>query len=195
MSSFFNTNSYFIDEKVNMFEFANAYNIYNDKGGKTGTVKQKLSTGDKLLRLVLNKKMLPFCLEIRNAGDELEATINRGWTFWLSKISITNAGGKVVGIVKQEFTLLSPSFRILKDNNETLAEISGDWKAWNFKIKDASKKEIATVTKKWAGVMKELFTTADKYNLTFDPSYTDQDNKIAILSAAVTIDMVLKERE
>lgn len=41
--------------------------------------------------------------------------------------------------------------------------------------------------------MKEIFTTADKYNVDLDASYTDISNKRAILSGAITIDMVLKE--
>ena len=59
---------------------------------------------------------------------------------------------------------------------------------------DANKNQIGTITKKWAGAVKELFTTADKYNVAIDPNFsTDINNKIAILASAITIDMVLKE--
>ena len=44
-----------------------------------------------------------------------------------------------------------------------------------------------------AGAMKEIFTTADKYNVSIDANYSNRTNKIAILSSAITIDMVLKE--
>jgi hypothetical protein len=41
-----------------------------------------------------------------------------------------------------------------------------------------------------------LFTTADKYIVDIVPTYTSNDaNKLAIVSAAITIDMVLKEKK
>lgn len=192
-SSFFDSNSYFIDEKVNLFKFANAYRVYNDKGELIGAVKQKLSTGAKLLRLLLNKAMLPFALEIRDADDELQATISRGWTFWMSKIQISDHYGNPVGSIRQKFKFFKPTFLIINNSGEQIAEISGDWKAWNFVIKDNSGSEIGTISKKWAGAMKELFTTADKYNVSLHPDYAQPQNKIAVISAAITIDMVLKE--
>jgi uncharacterized protein YxjI len=190
---FFESNTYFIDEKVQLFKFENIYQIYNDNGESIGSIKQKLTIGQKLLRLLLNKAMLPFLLEIRNSNDELEASISRGWTFLMSKIVIKNAQGNTVGTIKQKFKLFKPTFKIFDPSETLIAEISGDWKAWNFTITDTSQNQIGTISKKWAGAMKEIFTSADKYNVSIDPSYSNLQNKIAILSGAITIDMVLKE--
>jgi hypothetical protein len=88
---FFESNNYFIDEKVNFFKFENCYQIYNEKGENIGAIKQKLSAGQKILRLLLKKAMLPFLLEIKNSDDQLEASISRGWTFFMSKITVKNA--------------------------------------------------------------------------------------------------------
>jgi len=44
---FFDSNSYFIDEKVNFFKFENCYKIYNDQGDPVGMINQKLSGGQK----------------------------------------------------------------------------------------------------------------------------------------------------
>jgi uncharacterized protein YxjI len=192
-SNFFDSNSYFVDEKVNFFKFENCYQIYNDKGENIGAIKQKLTSGQKMLRLLLNKSMLPFLLEIRNTNDQLEASISRGWTFFMSKIIIKDAFGNCIGTIQQKFKLIKPSFKIFNNSGMILAEISGDWKAWNFVIKDSSNVQIGSISKKWAGAMKELFTSADKYNVSIDPNYSNKENKIAILSGAITIDMVLKE--
>ena len=191
--NFFDTNSYFIDEKVNYFKFENAYKIYNDKGENIGAVVQKLSAGQKILRLFVKKAMLPFLLEIKNNNNELEASISRGWTFFMSKIIIKNAQGIQVGSIQQKFKIFKPTFKIFNAYNIIVAEITGDWKAWNFVIKDPSNVQIGAISKKWAGAMKEIFTTADKYNVNIDPNYSNKENKIAILSGAITIDMILKE--
>ena len=192
-SSFFDSNDYFIDEKVNFFKFENTYKVYNDKGEDVGTINQKLTTGQKILRLFLKKPMLPFLLEIRNSQDQLEASITRGWTFFLSKIEVKDGNGEVVGIIKQKFKFFKPTFKIYDQAEQLIAEISGDWKAWNFTIFDALNNQIGSISKKWAGAMKEIFTSADKYNVHIDAIYANQKNKIAILASAITIDMVLKE--
>jgi uncharacterized protein YxjI len=190
---FFDSNSYFIDEKVNFFKFENCYKIYNDQGDPVGMINQKLSGGQKFLRLLLNKAMLPFLLEIKDVNDNVVATIARDWTFFLSKITVTNADGVVVGIIRQKFKLFKPTFKIYNTSEELIAEISGDWKAWNFKIQDAANNQIGTINKKWAGAMQEIFTSADKYNVNINANFSSMDNKVAILAGAITIDMVLKE--
>ena len=174
---FFDSNSYFIDEKVNFFQFENCYNIFNEKGESVGAVKQKLTGGQKILRLFFKKPMLPFLLEIRNSNDVLEATISRGWTFFMSEITIKNAKGNLVGTIKQRFKFFNPTFTILNASGVFIAEISGDWSAWNFTITDNSKNQIGTISKKWAGALKEIFTSADKYNVTVDPNYSNYENK------------------
>lgn len=192
-TNFFESNSYFIDEKVNFFKFENCYQIYNEKGQTIGTIKQKLTTGQKILRLFLGKPMLPFLLEINNSEDILQATISRGWTFFMSKITIKNANGDTVGYIKQKFQLLKPKFIICDAIENQIAEISGDWKAWNFKINDSNSNQIGTISKKWAGAMQEIFTSADKYHVNIESNFDKLENKVAIIAGAITIDMVLKE--
>ena len=179
--NFFESNNYFIDEKVNFFKFENCYQIFNEKGDNIGAIKQKLTTGQKLLRLLIKKAMLPFLLEIKNSDDQLEASISRGWTFFMSKITIKNPQGEIIGTIKQKFKFFKPTFLILYPSGDLIAEISGDWKAWNFKIVDSSRNQIGTISKKWAGAMKEIFTSADKYNVNIEENYSNLENKIVIL--------------
>ena len=87
ISNFFDSNTYFIDEKVNFFKFENVYTIYDGDGKNVGAVKQKLTTGQKVLRMFVKKPMLPFLLEIQDEINQVEATISRGWTFFMSKIT------------------------------------------------------------------------------------------------------------
>ena len=50
------------------------------------------------------------------------------------------------------------------------------------------------MTKKWAGIGKELFTSADNYMLTIADSVRPEDpRRLLLLAAVMSIDMVLKE--
>ena len=53
---------------------------------------------------------------------------------------------------------------------------------------------MAHVTKKWAGLGKEMFTSADNYMLEISAQLpVDDDKRKLILGAVMCIDMVLKE--
>ena len=191
--TFFLGDEYFIDEKVSFLKFTNEYKVFNEQGAQIGVIKQHMSGWHKALTLLINKAMMPFQLEITDVNDQLQATISRGWTFWMSKIVVTDPNGAEIGHIKQKFKFFKPTFLIYNPSGVLIAEIDGDWKAWNFTIKDAKGTQIGVISKKWAGALQEIFTSADKYNVMISPDYLDRESKIAILAGAITIDMVLKE--
>jgi hypothetical protein len=49
--------------------------------------------------------------------------------------------------------------------NQQVVELKGDWKGWNFRALNKSGREPGTVTKEWAGLGRELFTSADNTSL------------------------------
>ncbi|MDR2768894.1 MAG: hypothetical protein LBB82_11280 [Treponema sp.] len=193
ISPFFENNDYFIDEKVAFLKFTNAYKVYNSGGEQIGAIQETMHGGLKLLSLFVNKAFFPFKLNILDTEGKVLATIKRGWTFFMSKIQVLNAEGSPVASIKQQFKLFKPTFHIFDMGERPLASITGDWKAWNFTITDAGGSQIGTITKKWNGILKEAFTTADKYIVSIKPGVAEDSGKIAIVATAITIDMVLKE--
>ena len=121
------------------------------------------------------------------------AQLKRGLTLFMSKVQIFNEAGASIGSFKQKFTLLKPKFTLMNNLGQEIATIKGDWKAWNFEITDASGQIVGSIGKKWNGLGKELFTTADKYAVNIEPSLTDETTRIAVSSVAAAIDMILKE--
>lgn len=191
---FFETNNYFIDEKVGMFKFSNAYKVFDEHGGQIGLIEQTVPGWQKALRVLANiKPMMPFKLHVKDMQGAPLVSITRGWTFFMSKIVITDANEMVIGSIKQKFRFMKPTFNIFDPGERQIANITGDWKGWSFVIKDERENEIGTITKKWNGLLKEAFTTADKYIVSIVPEYAEDTRKIAIVATAITIDMVLKE--
>jgi uncharacterized protein YxjI len=188
-------NDFLIDEKVGMFKFENQYKIFNDEGHQLGRVQQRMTLGQKFLRMIISPAALPFKIEIYDEKDAMILKVSRGWTFWMSKITIEDAQGMVLGYIKQKFKLFTPKFEVLDSQNMLLAELKGDWKAWDFQLKNSQGQTLATINKKWNGAMKEIFTTADKYKVSIDGTLVNDTLKKIVLSSAITIDMVLKERK
>lgn len=194
-TDFFSWNHYFIDERVNFFRFENIYKVYNQAGSEIGAIVQRLSLGDKILRMLMNNRFLPFSLDIINRNNTTEATISRGWSLFLSKVTVSQGQGMPIGYIEQQFKFFTPEFKIYNQGGMQIATIKGDWTAWEFTITDMQDREIGSITKKWAGMFKELFTTADKYNVAINPEFTNREHRILILSCALTIDMVFKESD
>lgn len=190
---FFETNEYFIDQKVNYFKFEVEYKVFNKEAVQIGLIRQRLSAGHKVLRVFLGKAAMPFLLEVVDMEGNTIAVIKRGWTWLMSEITILDGNHNTLGFIKQKWSFFKPTFHIMDATKAKIAEIKGDWRAWNFVINEPDGTAIGSINKKWAGAMKELFTDADKYNVSIKEEYQENTDKIVVVSTAITIDMVLKE--
>jgi hypothetical protein len=57
---------------------------------------------------------------------------------------------------------------------------------------DVSDKEIGTITKKWAGIKKELFTSADNYIISLNQE-PNPEKAMLLLAAGLAVDTIYKE--
>lgn len=194
-------NQFFIKEHVGVFKLSNAYDIIDPETGKKVGLAQEKPGGLVLaLRLLINKQMLPTKVEIIESPDENGngkniVTIKRGLTFLRSKVKVLIDGDKEIGYLKSKLFSLGGGFWIYDTSDSKVAEVKGDWKGWNFKLLDVSGKEIGTITKKWAGLGKEMFTSADNYMIAItDSAKRDAGAKALLLAAGIAIDTIYKEK-
>ncbi|HYC85093.1 MAG TPA: phospholipid scramblase-related protein, partial [Chryseosolibacter sp.] len=83
---------------------------------------------------------------------------------------------------------------VLDANNQPLCMLKGKWTSWEFKFLSGDNKEFAVVSKKWAGLGKELFTSADNYVLQINKDVPENHPlRKLIVAAVMCIDFVLKE--
>jgi hypothetical protein len=68
------------------------------------------------------------------------------------------------------------------------------WKGWNFRFLDKSENEIGAITKKWAGIGKELFTSADNYMIALNQE-PEPAKAILLLAAGLAVDVIYKETQ
>ena len=194
-------NQFFIKEHVGLFKLSNAYDIIDPQSGKkVGLAQEKPGGLILFLRLIINKQMLPTKVEIIENPDDKGigkniVTIKRGLTFIRSKVRVFIDGDKEIGYLKSKLFSLGGGFWIYDSFDKKLAEVKGDWKGWNFKLLDDSGKEIGTITKKWGGLGKEMFTSADNYMIAISESASkDMGAKALLLAAGIAIDTVYKEK-
>ncbi|MDP6046945.1 MAG: phospholipid scramblase-related protein, partial [Phycisphaerae bacterium] len=125
--------------------------------------------------------------------SKLQFSIRRGFTLFRSKVDVLAADGTLVGWFKSKVWTIGVSFRVFNAEGREVALVKGDWKGWNFRFLDSEQNELGTITKKWAGVGKELFTSADNYIIALNGE--SEPNRAALLLAAgLAIDTVYKEK-
>ena len=72
--------------------------------------------------------------------------------------------------------------------------LKGKWTSWDFRFVFDDNREFASVTKQWAGIAKEFFTSADNYVLQINKEVPENHPlRILVLAAVMCIDFVLKE--
>tara|TARA_B100000963_G_C22612559_1_gene665581 strand:+ start:1142 stop:1729 length:588 start_codon:yes stop_codon:yes gene_type:complete len=195
MNPTLNQNLFFVKEHVGMFKAANNYDIYNPENQDLimNCRENKLGFFTKLLRFTGYKRMTPFNVEVTTPSGEKILTVKRGVSFILSTVHVYDENEKLVGKFKQKLFSIGGKFNVLDTKEKILCKLKGKWTSWDFKfIKDNF--EFGHVSKKWAGLGKEMFTSADNYMLSINNEVPENDPlRMLILSAVICIDMVLKE--
>ncbi|MDA3838445.1 MAG: phospholipid scramblase-related protein [Candidatus Delongbacteria bacterium] len=195
MNSILERNLFFVKEHLGILKAANNYDIVdpNNKEMIMTCREEKLGFITKMLRFTDYKRMTPFEIEIKTASGEKVLTVKRGVSFFLSKVQVFDENEELVGIFKQKLFSIGGKFDVLDANENFLCTLKGKWTSWDFKfMKDEM--EFAHVSKKWAGLGKELFTSADNYMLDINENVQpDNPIRLLILAAVMCIDMVLKE--
>lgn len=188
-------NLFFVKEHVGMFKAANNYDVFDPNTNQKMIECREPNLGifTKLLRFTDYKRMTPFEVELRTPEGQAVLTVKRGISIFLSRVEVLDENGKLVGTFKQKLFSIGGKFDVLDAQDRTLCTLRGKWTSWDFRFVQGEN-ELASVSKKWAGLGKELFTTADNYMLAIQQSVSPDDTaRILIMAAVMCIDMVLKE--
>jgi uncharacterized protein YxjI len=191
-----NHNLFLVKEHVGFFKAANNFDIYDAKSGEMvlHCREDRLGWITKLLRFSDYKRMTPFDIDVRTPAGETAIVIRRGVSFFVSKVDVLDGKSRErIGGFQQKFFSLGGAFTVLDAKDQPLCQLKGKWTSWDFRFM-AGEQELAHVSKKWAGIRKEMFTTADNYVLAISESVPPNSQlRQLILAAVLCIDMVLKE--
>lgn len=195
MHAALNQNLFLIKEHAGIFKAANNYDVFDPASGAKLIECREPNLGffTKLFRFTDYKRMTPFEVVLTDTDGRKVLTVRRGVSLFLSRVEVLDGNGRVVGGFKQKFFSIGGAFRVLDARDNEVCVLKGKWTSWEFKFL-RGETELAVVSKKWNGLGRELFTSADNYVLSIgDRVPADDDVRILIMAAVMCIDMVLKE--
>ena len=194
MNQQLNKNLFLIKQHIGLFKAANNFDIYDPLTSQIflNCREEKLGFFTKFFRFTRYKSFTPFHVEIKTTSNEPVVSLQRGASFGFSPIMIFNEKNIPIGKLERKFKFGGAKIEIIDASNNSIATLSGNFIGWDFKIKKGEV-ELATITKKWAGMGKELFTSADNYILVINDNVLNDDTiRPFLLSSVLCIDFLLK---
>lgn len=189
-------NLFLVKEHVGMFKAGNAFDIFDPQTGRMVLEGREPSLGwvTKIFRFTKYKRHTPFRLEIGDPARTVQIVVRRGVSFFMSKVTVEDGAGRTLGLFQQKVFSIGGSFRLMDSTGQEIAQLKGKWTGWDFHLV-RGERQLAHITKKWAGLGKELFTSADNYVIEIDEANVPPGDPLRpiILAAAACIDLVLKE--
>jgi uncharacterized protein YxjI len=183
-----------INQKAKVIELHNEFAVYDQHGTQIGAVRQVgQSKGKKLVRLLGGvDQFLTHKLQVVDASGAPVLSLTRPAKVLRSKVAVVDADGEPVGEIQQENFVGKIHFALVA-GGQRLGSIHGEnWRAWNFRITDASEQEVARITKTWEGLAKTLLTTADNYVLEITRPL-EEPLRSLVVAAALGVDTALKQ--
>ncbi|MGZ8754574.1 MAG: phospholipid scramblase-related protein [Acidimicrobiia bacterium] len=183
-----------VNQKAKIIELANQYGVFDRNGTQIGAVNQVgQSTLKKALRLLTSvDQFLTHKMEITDRAGTVVLRLTRPAKIFKSTVVVEDANGTELGRVVQKNMIGKINFG-LESGGQHLGEIKAEnWRAWNFRIEDATGTEVARITKTWEGLAKTMFTTADNYVVQIHRR-VPQPLLSLVVASALSIDTALKQ--
>lgn len=195
MTSLISADQFVVSQKPKLIELVNEYVVRAADGAALGYVREEAQgKARKVLRLVSDvDQFLTHRLSVYDADHRRVLRLTRPAKIVKSKFNIEDGDGRKIGDIVQNNTFGKISFTLVGPTGEPLGWIKAqNWRAWDFAIVDHTDREIGRIDKKFVGVLKATFTTADNYMVNIDPSATG-DLRLLVIAAALAVDTALKQ--
>ncbi len=182
-----------VNQKTKLIELTNEYAVLDGEGRQIGAVVQVGQSGlKKAARFVSNlDQFLTHHLEVRDARGPV-LLLTRPAKFVRSRVVVQRPDGAPIGEIVQANVFGRIRFDLVADGTVVGAIQAENWRAWDFAITDAAGVEVARIRKKWEGLARTLFTTADRYVVLVHFRLPEPLASMVIASA-LTVDTALKQ--
>jgi uncharacterized protein YxjI len=177
-------------EILTNFDTKNSYAVFDEEGNHTLQVKEEGSGVVSVIKRLLLRQMRPFkSVVYDNPIPKPILHLQRPFRFIFHELNVAAPDGTPMGTVVRRWTWFRRRYEVLDAQGAVVAELFGPiFSPWTFHVR-VNGNEVGSIRKKWSGGMKEIFTDADNFAVTFD-SINDPALKALVFAATVLIDVV-----
>ncbi len=182
----------FVKERVAVMKLRDTYDLVDpDTQAIIGEIKDEPASWAKWLRLLVKKAYLPTFVNVYATGQpQALLSVKKHPGFLRTRLEILDGQGGCLAQLRSKIFSLGGTFVIFDPAGQEIGQIKGDWKGWDYAA-TIQGQSVGMVTKKWAGVLKEVFTSADQYLVKAERP----EQLPLLLGLALAVDVVYKEQQ
>ncbi|HEY4377109.1 MAG TPA: phospholipid scramblase-related protein [Acidimicrobiales bacterium] len=183
-----------VNQKAKFIEVTNEYAIHDQHGRQIGAVREVgQSMAKKAIRVLTSyDQFLTHKLQVVDMAGTVLLQLTRPAKLMKSKIIVQDGQGTEIGQIHQDNMFGKIHFTLQAGGQELGSINAENWRAWDFNIADQSGTEVARITKKFAGLAREVFTSADNYVVQIHRPLEGPFLSL-VVAAAVSVDTALKQ--
>lgn len=176
------------------FETRNKYTVMDSMNHLLFEAEEEGGSFTTVLKRIFLTRWRPFTMDLFTSEGEGVFCLKRPFRFYFHEIEIRTSNGIPLGTVRRRFSLVRRIYSVLDRNGNEIFRLFGPiLHPWTFLIRKENEEEIGKITKKWSGLLKETFTDADNFGVTF-PRDLPLEKKALLLGAVFLIDFVHFEK-
>ena len=171
------------------FETKNKYEVVDHFSNPLLEVQEEGGSALTTITRMFLKALRPFTMHLFSPQGAGLFKLTRPFRFYFHELDVSQSNGAPLGKIKRRFAILRRIYSVVDRNGNEIFELFGPLlHPWTFQIKKGGQ-ELGKITKKWSGLVKESFTDADNFGITF-PKGIDLSQKAVLLGAVFLIDFV-----
>lgn len=171
------------------FESGNRYRISDAKGRPIGYAAEERKGLFGFLFRQLFGHWRTFEIHFYNNARQTVLHAVHPFRFYFSRLEVYDPNGQSIGAIQKRFSLLTKKFSVEDGRGVPVMEVSSPvWKIWTFPFV-ADGDEVASVQKKWSGLLSEALTDRDNFKVAFDSTDLGNDARKVVLAAAIYVDL------
>jgi uncharacterized protein YxjI len=168
------------------FEGRNRYVIMDEDGRELFYAVEESRS---VVARIFLKAYRPFAIDIIDAAGDLLIRVERPFRFYFHRADVVDASGKILGSFERQFSIFQRLYSVISTRGTEVFNLLAPFlHPWTFKINEKGR-DVGTIQKKWAGLLKEGFTDADTFGVSF-PQDWDVQMKALALGGVFLVDFV-----
>ncbi|MAG55718.1 MAG: scramblase [Planctomycetes bacterium] len=173
------------------FETRNKYKLQDENGVPIGFAAEEGGGVGAMIGRNFLGKCRACTVHIYDQANQPVGRAKKPFTWFFHRMDVFD-GDKRIGAIQRKFAILNRKF-VVEDTQgrEVLEIVSPLFRIWTFKVlRDGA--EVARISKKWSGMLKEAFTDADNFGIEF-LSDVDVTVRKLLLAAVFLVDFTCFE--
>ncbi|HZN58808.1 MAG TPA: phospholipid scramblase-related protein [Planctomycetota bacterium] len=174
------------------FEARNRFEIFDATGRTVGfAAEESGGFGTVILRNLFGRLRAAVVHIYEPAGRQVARCV-KPFRFYFHRVDIFE-GEQRIGAVERRFSIFHRLFDVEDADGRALCRIRSPWlRIWTFKLL-VEGQEVGRISKKWGGLLREMFTDADTFGVEFTHPELPAELKKLLLGATFLVDFTCFE--